>query len=112
MITLIFILTCYGACNNLIYGSLFNGWRNFLKTMGTGPYSIYKLFTCFMCLGTWVGFAITYLMFYFGYLNLTPFGSLGITNLLLVIFLNGLLASGSIWLINTLQYMLERINPE
>lgn len=108
MITLLFILVCYGACNNIIYGSIFQGFRNFLKTFGTGGYSLHKLFTCFMCLGTWVGFFLTYLLNYFGYLNLTPFGSIGLNHYYLVIFLNGLASSGGVWLIHTIQEMLER----
>ncbi len=108
MITLIFILICYGACNNLIYGSLFEGWRNFLSKFGNGGYSLYKLFTCFMCLGTWMGFAVSAILIYFGYQNLTPMGSIGITNLPLLIFLNGLVATAGVWLTHTLQEALER----
>ena len=108
MITLIFILICYGACNNMIYGSVFEGFRNRLAKLGTGGYSIHKLFTCFMCLGTWMGFAVTLIMNYFGYLHLTPMGSLGITNLGLAVFLNGLLASAGVWLFNTVQDALEQ----
>lgn len=108
MITLIFILICYGACNNLIYGSLFEGWRNFLSNFGKGGYSLYKLFTCFMCLGTWMGFAISAIMTYFNHQNLTPMGSIGITNLPLLIFLNGLVATAGVWLTHTLQETLER----
>jgi len=108
MITLIFLLVCYGACNNLIYGSLFEGFRNFLTKFGTGGYSLYKLFTCFMCLGTWMGFAISAIFVHFGYSNLTPVGSIGVTNIPLLIFLNGLLSAGGIWLIHTAQEALER----
>ena len=108
MNTLIFILICYGACNNLIYGSIFEGFRSFLSRFGTGGNSLYKLFTCFMCLGTWMGFAISAIMTYFNYQNLTPMGSLGITNLSLLIFLNGLVATAGVWLTHTLQEALER----
>jgi hypothetical protein len=108
MITLIFILICYGACNNMIYGSLFEGFRKLLSKFGTGGYSLHKLFTCFMCLGTWMGFAISYILIHLGYPQLTPSGSIGITEPFLVIFLNGLLASGGVWLTHTLQESLER----
>lgn len=108
METLIFILICYGACNNLIYGSIFEGWRNFLTRFGTGGYSIYKLFNCFMCLGTWMGFVITAIMLHFGYGHLTPVGSLGIENTYLMIFFNGLLSSCGVWLIHNFEEALER----
>ena len=108
MLTLIFILICYGACNNVIYGSIFEGFRNFLGKFGTGGYSIHKLFTCFMCLGTWVGFGLSYLLIRLGYTSITPLGSLGITNTLLLVFLHGLLSAAGVWLTHTLQEALER----
>lgn len=108
MILLVFILISYGACNNLIYGSIFEGWRNFLSKFGTGGYSLHKLFTCFMCLGTWMGFALSLIMSSFGYGELTPVGSLGINNLFLITFLNGLLSTGGVWLMHTFQEMMER----
>ena len=100
---LIFILICYGACNNLIYGSIFEGFRNFLSKFGTGGNSIHKLFTCFMCLGTWMGFAISAILLFSG--NSTP---LNINNIWLSIFLHGLLSAGGVWLLHTLQEALER----
>ena len=108
MDTIIFLLICYGACNNIIYGSLFEGFRNFLSKFGTGGYSLYKLFTCFMCLGTWMGFAISLIFIYFGYINLTPVGYMGVTDIYLVVFLNGLVSAGGVWLIHTFQETLER----
>jgi hypothetical protein len=108
MNTIVFLLICYGACNNLIYGSLFESFRNFLSKYGTGGYSLHKLFTCFMCLGTWMGFAISFIFIYFGYSDLTPVGSMGVTDFYLVIFLNGLLSAGGVWLIHTFQELLER----
>ena len=107
MITLNFIIICYGICNILIYGSLFEGFRNALGTLGTGGYSLYKLFTCFMCLATWVGIGISMLLYNYGYFHLTPMGEMGITNLFLGSFLNGVLASGGVWLTHTLQESLE-----
>ena len=103
MTTLIFLLICYGACNNLIYGSIFAGFRDFLGKFGTGGYSIYKLFTCFMCLGTWMGFAISALLIYTK--NPTP---LSINNPFLSVFLHGLLSTAGVWLIHTIQEAFER----
>lgn len=108
MLTLIFTLICYGACNNMIYGSVFEGWRNFLSKFGTSGYSLHKLFTCFMCLGTWMGFTISIIMTYFGYAKLTPMGYYGVENIYLMVFLNGLLSTAGVWLFHTLQEALER----
>jgi hypothetical protein len=55
-----------------------------------------------------MGFAITLIMNYFGYLHLTPMGSLGITNLGTAVFFNGLLSSGGVWLLNTIQDAFEK----
>ncbi len=108
MITLLFILTCYGASNNIVFGSLFEGFRNFLAIFGTGGYSLYKLFTCMMCLPTWIGFVLSSILIKLGYSNLTPFGSYGLDNLYLSVFLHGLLSTGGVWLLHTLQEALER----
>jgi hypothetical protein len=62
----------------MIYGSIFQGFRNLLAKLGTGGYSIHKLFSCFMCLGTWMGFVFTVLT-YFGFADLTPMGHYGLT---------------------------------
>lgn len=99
----IFLLVCYGACNNLIYGSVFEGFRNFLAKFGTSGYSLHKLFTCFMCLGTWMGFAISALMLYFDLPLL-----FNTNNVVFTIFLHGLLSTGGVWIIHTFQEMLER----
>lgn len=111
MIILTFILIAYGACNSIIYGSIFEGFRNFLAKFGTGGYSLYKLFTCFMCLPVHMGFALTVIYNYFGYTSLTPMGSLGFDNIYLMTFLNGLMTGGCVWLINTVQDALDRTNP-
>lgn len=108
MAILIFILICYGACNNMIYGSIFEGWRNFLAKFGVGGYSLHKLFTCFMCLGTWMGFAVSLLMCHFDYGNKTPVGSMGISDIYLMTFLNGLLSAGGVWILHTIQEAFER----
>jgi hypothetical protein len=108
METIIFILISYGACNNMIYGSIFEGWRNTLSKLGTSGYSLHKLFTCFMCLGTWMGFAISAIMLQFGYGHLTPVGSIGVEDPYLIVFLNGLLSAAGVWLIHTVQEAFER----
>jgi len=100
---LIFLLICYGACNNMIFGSLFEGFRTFLAKFGTNGYSFHKLFTCFMCLSTWMGFAISSILILSG--NPTPITT---NNVFLTIFLHGLCSTGGVWLIHTIQEALER----
>jgi hypothetical protein len=54
------------------------------------------------------GFAISIIFTLLGYAHLTPFGSIGIENIYLMIFMNGLLASGGVWLTHTAQEAFER----
>ena len=63
-----------------------------------------------MCLGTWMGFAVSALMAHFGYAHLTPMGSICVDNLYLMIFLNGLVSAGGVWLTHTLQETLEGVS--
>lgn len=99
----LFAFICYGACNNLIFGSVFQGFRDFLAKFGTNGYSLHKLFTCFMCLSTWMGFVIATILIVTG--NPTP---LEINNPYLSIFLHGLLSTGCVWFIHTVQEAFER----
>lgn len=103
----IFILVVYGLSNILIFGSIFEPWRNFLRKFGDGPLSLYKLFTCMMCLPTWFGFIISYLMINFGD-ALTPVSYLGFDSIWLTIFLDGVFASGTTWLVHTIQEYFEK----
>ncbi len=107
MNTIIFLLICYGACNNLIFGSVFEGWRNLLAKMGQGGYSIHKLFTCMMCLSTWMGFIISFGMIKLGLGVFLPIYITGV-GLLPLVFMHGLLATGGVWLLHTLQEYFEK----
>jgi ABC-type polysaccharide/polyol phosphate export permease len=104
MNTLIFILTSYGITNILIFGSIFASWRNFWNKVN--PSFFGKLFTCPMCLSTWVGIALSTLFTYYGYQ--TPFTSYGIDLLYLKVFLDGCFTSGCVWIIHNLEEAFER----
>ena len=102
-------LFAYGTCNILIYGSNFNWWRSLLASLGTGPYSLHKLFTCMMCLPTWVGFFMSFMSQ--RYLNMnTPALMWGIENFWVSILVDGVITSAIVWLINTIQEAFERHN--
>lgn len=104
----IFTLIGYGISNILIYSSLFEPWRKFLAWFGKGDLSIHKLFSCMMCLPTWIGFGLSTLFYYLGVHSITPVGQLGIENIYLHIFLDGVFLSGCVWLIHTLQEYFEK----
>ena len=52
-----------------------------------------------------MGFGISTLLYSFGYAKLTPMGTIDVP--WLMIFLNGLLSAGGVWLVHTLQEALE-----
>ena len=97
---IIFILGAYGFSNIVVYGSNFQWFRNALEKLGTGPLSLYKLFTCMMCLPTWVGFGLSALFQHYGVE--TPISSLGLDNYWWVLFLDGVLTSGGVYAFNVL----------
>lgn len=101
----IFILASYGISNILVYSSVFEGLRNNIKKLGTGPKSLHKLFNCMMCMPTWIGFILSAVLQYFG--APTPFTTYGVENFALAIFLDGILASGSVYAFNVLVEYLE-----
>jgi len=102
---IIFILASYGASNVLVYGSIFQGLRDNLEKLGTGPKSLHKLFTCMMCMPTWVGFILSALLQFVG--APTPFTEYGVESIGLAIALDGLLASGAVYAFNVLVEHLE-----
>lgn len=107
---LIYSFIVYGICNILIWGSNFMWLRNLLRKLGDGDYSLYKLFTCFMCLPAWIGPLVSLISIVYGD------GSLSITKnmfpnndyLFLILFLDGMFSSGIVWCINTFQEYFEK----
>jgi len=105
LLLFIWVLTCYGGCNALVFGSIFEGFRNALKVFGTGGYSLHKLFTCMMCLPTWFGMILSLALNLLGFP--TPWTLFGVTLLPLVVILDGIFTSGCVWIIHTLQEFFE-----
>ena len=106
MVVLLFLLTAYGITNIIVFGSIFEGMRNFFNKINPG--FLGSLTSCPLCSSTWVGFILSYGLSLLGYTNLTPFGSIGLDNIYLRIFLDGCLTSGIVWLIHTLQEHFEK----
>lgn len=100
---ILFELACYGITNIMVVGSIFEKWRGFWKWLN--PSFFGKLFTCMICLSTWVGGILSVIFNYYGFS--TPFSDYGITNDYLRVFLDACLTSGIVWLIYSIQYNLE-----
>lgn len=95
-------LLIYGISNIMVYGSIFNGPRNQIKKFGESEMflsGVGRFFTdmlkCMMCTPTWVGFFIGIFMF-------SPINYILGTHPLISWFFDGLLASGSTWIINSI----------
>ena len=97
---IIYSFLCYGASNIIMYGSIFGWLRKSAAYLGTGDYSIYKLLTCMMCLPTWVGFFFSYVLISLDLSDYLPIND-STGNIYLIVFLNGVIASGTVYLINT-----------
>lgn len=88
----IWAFTAYGMTNILVYGSIFEGSRNFIKRNSS---FLGDLVSCVMCTSTWVGFFMSYITdgFVINFFNIQPFWGL---------FLDGMLTSGVVWCINSI----------
>lgn len=107
---ILFSLVVYGISNIVVYSSLFEKPRELFNRIN--PSFLGKLVSCMMCFPTWVGFLVSYAFYYFGFQELTPCGSWGITLPWLVIFLDGMIASATSWLLNTIQEYFEYNTPQ
>lgn len=87
-----------------------------IRVFGDGNSSLGKLVTCFICLPTWVGFSLSLVnRVYLPNKILTPsMLVIGNCNDLLIyfisIFFDGIIASGGVWLIHTIQEYFENNN--
>lgn len=108
---LIFLLVAYGFCNIIVFGSIFKKWRNFWSDVSPNFWGM--LFTCMICLPTWVGFLGSALVWsptehyqiVTESLNLHFFT---ISKGVISAFLDGCLTSGAVWLIHSSQEAIER----
>ena len=91
MSVFIWLITAFGISQILVYGGIFEPFRDWLERRSKW---LHELFSCMMCCGAWVGFALSFAwsptsqsLLRLDYLNW---------------FLDGMFASGGIWIINTL----------
>lgn len=110
---LIYALFAYGICNMIIFASgpfgIFEKWRNFAHKISNG---FGELFTCPMCLSTWVGllFSALNIIFVKG-IAFTPFNIIfGVGNYIpFVLIMDMGFTSGAVWLIYQFDEMMARI---
>lgn len=97
---LVFILVAYGASNIMVFGTIFQNFRDLVGVDSEKPTFFSKLFGCMMCLPFWWGVLLSLFMY-------SPTGQLNIPIEYLNIFFDGCLASGAVWVLHTIQEKLE-----
>ena len=110
---ILWVLMAYGMSNILVYGSIFNTPRNAINrwaedefSMGNGFWVFLSdMLKCMLCTPTWVGF-------FFGIFLYSPVHEiLGVTSWISWFF-DGMLASGSVWAINSIIEWFEENRPK
>lgn len=89
---IVWIFIAYGMTSILVWGSIFDGLRNWISKHST---FISDLLSCTLCTSTWVGFFLS--IFFYSpvqeLLSFNPYWSW---------FFDGCLASGAVWAVNAL----------
>jgi len=114
MITLLawFILS-YGLMNIMVYGSIFQGLRDFFSRWGSNIHNPFRgigefisgILTCPMCFSTWGGFVLSLLVFSPTHqlFSIPTWGSW---------FFDGIMSSGAVWAINSIVEWFEENRPK
>ena len=109
---ILWMITIYGMSNILVYGSIFNTPRNYINKWAADEYMPFQDFwifladmlKCMMCTPTWVGF-------FFGIFLYSPVNSILDVSSYVSWFFDGMLASGSTWMINSIIEWFEENRP-
>lgn len=106
---LVWLIAAYGMTSIIVWGSIFAPVRNFLCTWSNKGFLkffwgfLFKLTSCMLCTGTWVGFFLGEFMFtptgyYFYFLPAEIHW-----------FYDGMFAAGGIWIIHSVVELIEKI---
>jgi len=109
---LLWMVMAYGISNILVYGSIFNGPRNKINEMAADELNVFRGFwsflsdmlKCMMCTPTWIGF-------FFGIFVYSPVNQILDVSSWVSWFFDGMLASGSVWAINSIIEWFETNRP-
>lgn len=108
-----FMIMAYGLTNILVYGSIFNGPRDYIRRKSLEENGLFKdqftflidMLSCMMCCSTWVGF-------FLGIVAYSPTAELFEMTPYLSWFFDGMLASGAVWAINSIVEWFEENRPK
>ena len=106
------ILASYGMTTILVYGSIFNGLRNWIHKWGNSDNYAFKglgkffsgLISCVLCTSTWVGFFFSLTLF-------SPWHEMIGLNQYISIFFDGMLSAGAVWAVNGVIEWFEENRP-
>lgn len=92
MILLFYILCAYGMTSILVWGSIFESTRVWIKKHSK---FFGDLISCTLCTSTWVGF---FMSLFLGSISTQYFDTIWIINL----FFDGMLTAGGVWALNAI----------
>jgi len=89
---LFYIIAAYGMTSILVWGSIFESTREWIKRKSK---FFGDLISCTLCTSTWVGF---FMSLFLGSISTQYFDTIWIINL----FFDGMFTAGSVWAINAI----------
>jgi hypothetical protein len=92
MLVLFWILAAYGMTSILVWGSIFESTRTFIKKHSK---FFGDLISCTLCTGTWVGFFMSLVL---GGLSSHYVTAPWVVN----VFFDGMFSAGSVWALNAI----------
>lgn len=100
---LVWSFLSYGLMNIMVYGSIFEGLRNFFIRWGENNLNVFHgigkfiggILSCPMCFSTWGGFFLSLVIF-------SPMNELYGMSIYYSWFFDGILSSGLVWAINAI----------
>lgn len=92
MILIFWILSAYGMTNILVWGSIFENQREWIKKRSK---FFGDLISCTLCTSTWVGFFMSLTL---GSLSVNYFETIWILHL----FFDGMVSAGGVWALNAI----------
>ena len=110
---ILWMIMAYGISNILVYGTIFNRPRNFIIRESENEENFLQDFfiflrdmlSCMMCTPVWVGF-------FFGIFLYSPVYQILQVSPWVSWFFDGMLASGSVWAINSIIEWFETNRPQ
>lgn len=92
MILLFYIIAAYGMTSILVWGSIFESTRVWIKSKSK---FFGDLTSCTLCTSTWVGF---FMSLFLGSISAQYFNTIWFINL----FFDGMLTAGGVWALNAI----------